>query len=125
MSILQRNLHLALALIAGACGSETTPGQDSGAAPDGAALYNDRGAAGCVLCHGSDGSGTLLGVDLTDKRARWTVVGLMAYIEDPEGYASRTEGVDHTRMPTPPEMSAEDRATLARYTLTLMDAKAP
>ncbi len=121
----QAILSLLLLLLAGSC--EPGASSDEGAQPlsSGKELYNDRGAAACVLCHAADGSGTLLGVDLRDKGAHWDEEKLNAYIADPEAYATNNAHIEHVRMPQPPPMSDRDRATLARYTLSLMKTRQP
>lgn len=107
---------LGFSLLVSSCNNEVTQTD----AHPGMSLYNDRGRGACVVCHGHDGSGTMLGVDLRGKRAAWDEQKLAEYIADPEAYANKTEGMKYGRMPKPPEMPAADRLTLASYTLTLM-----
>lgn len=107
---------LGFSVLASSCSSEASRAD----AHPGMSLYNDRGRGACVICHGHDGSGTMLGVDLRDKGAAWDEKKLAEYIADPEAYANKTEGMKYGRMPKPPEMTAANRLTLARYTLTLM-----
>jgi mono/diheme cytochrome c family protein len=119
----QAILSLLLLLLAGSCEPGASSEKGPPAPPSGEELYNDRGAAACVLCHAADGSGTLLGVDLRDKGAHWDEQKLKAYIADPKAYAANNGHIEHVRMPQPPSMSDRDRATLARYTLGLMKAR--
>lgn len=119
----QAILSLLLLLMAGSCESGANSEEGAQPPPSGKELYNDRGAAACVLCHAADGRGTLLGVDLRDKGAHWDEQKLKAYIADPEAYAANNAHIEHVRMPQPPSMSDRDRATLARYTLGLMKAR--
>ena len=116
MKVLPLLTLLGFSLLASSCSKEA-PQTD---VHPGRSLYNDRGLGACVICHGPDGSGTMLGVDLRDKGAAWDEQKLAEYIADPEAYANKTEGMEYGRMPKPPEMPAADRLTLARFTLTLM-----
>ena len=118
-------MSLLLLLLAASCEPGASSDEGTQPLPSGKELYNDRGAAACVLCHAADGRGTLLGVDLRDKGAHWDEEKLNAYIADPEAYATNNAHIEHVRMPQPPPMSDRDRATLARYTLGLMKPRQP
>src|SRR5262245_31297182 len=75
-----------LALIAAACGGGAAEAQAAGS--PGAQLFTSQG---CSACHGSDGSGGMLGPPLWGKKQLWTRAKLMEYLKNPQAYATKDE----------------------------------
>ena len=87
---------------------------------DGATLFNRNG---CMACHGMNRQGGSLGPTLKGLAEHWSVEQLVAYLEDPKGYAAQDERLrvqgEAFRSPMPPyaNLSVEERTTLAAWLL--------
>ena len=87
---------------------------------DGATLFNRNG---CIACHGMNRQGGGLGPVLKGLGQHWTTEQLVAYLEDPKGYAEgderlKAQGAKY-RSPMPPyaNLSVDERTTLASWLL--------
>ena len=69
-----------LALIAAACGGDSSAQPSSGAQ-----LFENN----CKMCHAGDGSGSQLAPTLHGKKQYWTREKLLKYFLDPPGYARK------------------------------------
>jgi hypothetical protein len=96
------------------------PGGTSGAAADaGLQAYKD---AGCIKCHGEDGSGGSMAPALKSLSLYWTEGQLQSYLADPPGFAAKDtrlaeqSGKYQMMMPAVPD--AQLRQTLAAWLIT-------
>lgn len=107
---------LLLVLVLASCS-----GGDGGAKPlDGATLYQRQG---CMACHGPNLQGSTMAPALGGLTAHWTVDELVAYLNDPKGYAAGDERLrkqgEAYRSPMPPyrNVGEEGLRTLAAWLL--------
>src|SRR5262245_20293933 len=105
-----------LLVLVAAC-SESAPPESGGAH-----LFTSQG---CGACHGSDGSGGLLGPPLWEKKQHWTRASLMKYLRDPQAYAAKdarlAEQARTFTMPMPrvDKLSEDDLGRLADHVLSM------
>lgn len=109
---------LAAALALAACGD--APGAQG--PPDGARLFV---LANCTACHGTDGSGGVLGPPLRKLEAHWTRESMADYMADPKGALEsdprlKTLSLNFSmHMPPVTNFTPEQRLLIADHALAL------
>jgi mono/diheme cytochrome c family protein len=98
---------------------ESAPANAAPAAAAGQALYTK---ANCAMCHGDDRAGKALGPSLLSLQQNWTAEKLVAYFQDPQGYAANDQRLTEQKkqysmkMP-PPSLTADEIQVLAQWLL--------
>ncbi len=78
--------------------------------------------ANCAMCHGDDRAGKALGPPLLALQQHWTADKMVAYFQDPQGYAANDARLAEQKkqfsmkMP-PPSLSADELQILAQWLL--------
>lgn len=109
----------ATTLPASTSAANSTPAAPATPASEGPALY---AKANCAMCHGDDRAGKPLGPSLLALQQHWTADDLVAYLQDPQGYAEKNprllEQKKQYSMKMPaPALTPEELQVLARWLL--------